>query len=199
MELVVVSKPDYFEEEGQLFNQFFDIGLQLLHLRKPGNERLRFVKLMEQIDPHYYPRIVIHQHHEMAAKFSLNRLHFPEAKRQKLSIAEIRALKEQGFLLSSSIHQLDLLPELKYLEYVFFGPVFNSISKTGYHTALPVDFVLSPQITKVFAIGGIDAGKLNMVKGMNFDGAAVLGALWHQQETPVQELEKLIKSIKDVH
>lgn len=196
MELIVVSPPDYFEGEADLINQFFTEGLNLLHLRKPVNDSNQFTDLMEEIDPAFYPQIVIHQHHELAEEFSLNRLHYPEHFRKLLGTDEITELLNAGYKLSSSIHQLDVLPDLDFLEYVFFGPVFNSISKTGYQTVLPDDFVLPPHELKVFAIGGVTESRLKQLQQMNFDGAAVLGTLWHQQNSPLVELKKLIKSIK---
>lgn len=196
MELIVVSPPDYFEGEADLINRFFTEGLSLLHLRKPVNDSNQFIDLMEEIDPAFYPQIVIHQHHELAEEFSLNRLHYPEHFRKLLGTDEITELLNAGYKLSSSIHQLDVLPDFDFLEYVFFGPVFNSISKTGYQTVLPDDFVLPPHELKVFAIGGVTESRLKQLQQMNFDGAAVLGTLWHQQNSPLVELKKLIKSIK---
>lgn len=198
MELIVVTPPAYFEGEGELINQFFAEGLNLLHIRKPGNDSAQFVELMEEIDPAFYPQLVIHQHHELATEFSLDRLHYPEHFRKLLTTDEIKALLDDGYKLSSSIHELSVLPDLNFLEYVFFGPVFNSISKTGYQTVLAADFVVPAHELKVFAIGGVKESRLAELKRMNFDGAAVLGTLWHEQESPLKELKKLIKSIKEL-
>lgn len=198
MELIVVTPPAYFVEEGALINQFFAEGLQLLHLRKPGSDAAQFRQLMNDIDPVYYPQVVIHQHHELADEFSLNRLHYPEHFRKLLTKDEIGQLINDGFKLSSSIHELSILPDLGYLEYVFFGPVFNSISKKGYETKLAADFRLPPHELKVFAIGGVTALRLRQLQQMNFDGAAILGSLWHQQETPLSVFKKLVKTIKEL-
>lgn len=195
MELIVVTPPDYFEGEGRLFNQFFAEGLGLLHIRKPINDREKFRKLMMEIKPEYYPAISIHQHHELADEFSLKRLHYTEQHRQSVSAVELDVLRRLGFCLSSSVHEPDNLPDL---DYVFFGPVFNSISKTGYESKLNADFVLPPHQTKVFAIGGISAGKLAQLKQMNFDGAAVLGTIWHQQDSPLTAFKKLEEVINNL-
>jgi thiamine-phosphate pyrophosphorylase len=195
MELIVVTPPDYFEGEGRLFNQLFAEGLGLLHIRKPINDAGKFRELMMEIKPEYHPAISIHQHHELADEFSLRRLHYTEKHRQSVSPVELDELRGEGFCLSSSVHDLENLPDL---DYVFFGPVFNSISKTGYESQLSADFAVPPHQTRIFAIGGVSAGRLAQLKQMNFDGAAVLGTLWHQQDSPLAEFKKLKKAINNL-
>jgi len=196
MELIVVTPPEYFKGEAELINQFFAEGLALLHLRKALVDPEQFRALMHGIDPVYYPRIAIHQQHELAAEFGIRRLHFKEAERRQLRQEEIGRLCSDGFHLSSSIHDLEEISGLEGFDYVFYGPVFNSISKTGYHTVLADDFVLPAHQVKVFAIGGVEEGKLQQLKQMNFDGAAVLGSLWHQAVSPLTALKTLLKSIQ---
>jgi thiamine-phosphate pyrophosphorylase len=205
MELTVVTPPDYFEGEGILINQFFAEGLDLLHIRKPKSDAAQFRKLMMEIKPEYYPAISIHQHHDLADEFSLKRLHYTELHRKSVKTAELDGLCSRGFCLSSSIHELDALKEtvkLHFFDYVFFGPVFDSISKAGYQSILEPDFVLPPHPVRVFAIGGVRTDRLRQLKRMNFDGAAVLGSLWHQPHTPLTVLKKLkeaINELKDGH
>ncbi|WP_158796012.1 thiamine phosphate synthase [Pedobacter sp. L105] len=195
MELIVVTLPEYFEGEGPLINELFTAGLHLLHLRKPDNDEEQFRKLLMDIQPEYHPAIAIHQHHELAEEFSLRRLHFTEQHRKLMSIAKLDELRGQGFCLSSSVHHLEELPDL---DYVFYGPVFNSISKAGYNTVLESGFVLPPHAEKIFAIGGVNAGRLKQLSAMNFDGAAVLGALWHQEGSPVAEFKKIKQALTDL-
>lgn len=195
MELVVVTPPDYFEGEGQLINALFTAGLDLLHLRKPENDEEKFRKLMLAIRPEYYPAVSIHQHHELAEEFSVKRLHYTEQHRKLMGDACLDELRGQGFCLSSSVHDLEEVPDL---DYVFYGPVFDSISKTGYNSVLDTDFVLPSHTVKIFAIGGVKAGRLEQLKAMNFDGAAVLGALWHREDSPLAEFKKIRKALIDL-
>lgn len=198
MELIVVSLPDYFEGEGELINELFAEGLHLFHLRKLEKDAEKFRKLMREIDPEYYPLISIHQHHELAGEFALRRLHFKEQDRILKRAAELGELKKQAYVLSSSIHELSALPDLEYFDYVFFGPVYNSISKKGYQSILNVDFVLPPHLVKVFAIGGITAGQLSELKHMDFDGAVVLGTIWQQPDAPLTAFKKLKHTINEL-
>ena len=178
MDVFVVTRPDYFEGEAQRVNQLFRNGMQVLHIRKPGNDPAAFRQLMKEIEPVFYDRIVIHQHHELATAFSLIRLHYPEKKRPLAGA--LGKMKDAGYILSTSIHDLSALKDCAAYDYVFYGPVFNSISKPGYESVLAADITLpvrkgGPQ---VIAIGGVSLSKLQILKNMNFDGAALLGAVW---------------------
>lgn len=197
MELIAVSRPDYFQGEGELINALFGAGLQLLHLRKPESGEAGFMKLMKEINPDYYRSISIHQHHELANRFSIRRLHYPE-KLWKLTGAQKRIeLFTNGFHLSRSVHEWGPPQDTAFLDYVFFGPVFNSISKAGYQSIVDRDFRLSavPKGLKVFGIGGVTAALFQELQRMKFDGAVVLGALWNHPSGAVKEFEKMIKSL----
>jgi len=178
MDVFVVTRPDYFEGEAQRINQLFGNGMQVLHIRKPGNDPAAFRQLMAEIEPVFYDRIAVHQHHELVAAFSLIRLHYPEKKRP--SAGALGEMKKAGYIVSTSIHDLSALKDCAAYDYVFYGPVFNSISKPGYESVLAADITLpvrkgGPQ---VIAIGGVSLSKLQILKNMNFDGAALLGAVW---------------------
>lgn len=180
MDIIVISRPDYFDGEARKINQLFEQGMEILHLRKPGCTAAKLKKLIKEIDPHFYNRISIHQHHVLAEEFNLGRLHYTEQHRQLTSYKVLEKQQEDGFILSSSIHQLSVLPGLKYLKYVFYGPVFNSISKPGYESVVAPGFRL-PLHTKgprIIALGGITMSLIETVKQMNFDGAALLGSVW---------------------
>ncbi len=180
IEIIVISRPDYFEGEAVAINRLFADGMGILHLRKPANDPARFRELLSGINPLFYSRIAIHQHHDLAGEFSIRRLHYPEKFRQSTALAVLEGQSQNGFVLSSSIHQLSQLPDLPFLDYVFYGPVFNSISKPGYKSVVDPGFRLPIRSSgpKVVAIGGITNASLETVKQMNFDGAALLGAIW---------------------
>jgi len=183
MDILAITRPDYFEGEARLINRLLEQGMKILHIRKPEPDISRFRKLMEEINPEYYDRIAIHQHHELAADFSLHRLHYTEQQRRLTPVAKLKEKQEAGFKLSSSIHELKDLPGLQFLDYVFFGPVFNSISKPGYNSKLPAGFSLPSHLggPLVMAVGGVTPERIVEVSQMNFDGAALLGALWPQK------------------
>lgn len=192
MELIVISKPDFFKGEALLINQLFESGMQRFHLRKEGSERRGYEQLLGNIKPEYLERVALHQFHEMAPDFGIQRLHFPEAKRK--TGAHLPFSQSKHFTLSTSIHQIEQLTELENFKYTFYGPVFQSISKKDYPGIVDSDFRFPPVPgLKVIALGGIDLEKTALLKKMNFDGIAILGCLWNEPEQALKTFKKILE------
>jgi thiamine-phosphate pyrophosphorylase len=196
MELIVISDAGAVDNEGWLINNLFMHGLSIFHLRKPLYSIKQIELLLNSIDKQYHGQIALHQHHEMAGGFEIKRLHYTEQLREGLDLRNLQPLKDKGYTLSASIHNAALLPSLKSFAYVFYGPVFNSISKPGYQGNVPAGFDLAAYKNKpkVIALGGIEVSNLDKVKGMNFGGAAVLGTIWKEPEKAIDKFNQL-KSI----
>jgi len=187
MRLIVLSAPDHLVDEAAVINGLFEAGMDLFHIRKPHSGIAEVRTLIEGIDPAYHHLLVLHQHHVLCDAFGLTRRHYPEALRQQQDAQCFADLQQQGIRLSTSIHHLQSLPGLSAFEYVFFSPVFNSISKVGYYSKLAAEFKCSsiPGFPAVFALGGISADNIAEVSAMNFDGVGVLGAIWNMGQCPL--------------
>lgn len=193
MALIVISDPVCFKGESNLINQLFEAGLSVLHLRKPGVNKLSYEKLIAEIDIAYHSRIALHQFHELSKDFpSIKRLHYPEQLR--LANFECDLKQIHGYTFSTSIHHLNDFNELKGFDYTFYGPVFNSISKLGY-TGLSKEKLKLPhpqRKVKIIGLGGISYENIGEVKQMGFDGVAVLGSIWNNKESAVMNLKSLL-------
>ncbi|MGI4898276.1 MAG: thiamine phosphate synthase [Janthinobacterium lividum] len=193
MKLIVISSPEGFPREAQLINQLFDAGMNCFHLRKPGKSAVEINTLLEQINPKYFSGIALHQHHFLADKNSINKLHFTGQDRSKTKFEVFQYLKQEGFMMSTSIHDPDEISEQKHFDYVFLSPVFNSISKPGYSGFADASFTLQKSVSQpeIIALGGINATNIHQLKTMNFDGAAVLGSIWQKPEIAVSNFKTL--------
>lgn len=193
MKLIVISQPEAREQEALLCNRLFEAGLETLHLRKPELPLPRYRRLLQQIDEAFHPRIMLHQHHELAQEFNVSGLHFPEALRPAAD-----AVPKGNLKFSTSFHTLeDLLQPQSLFDYAFLSPIFNSISKPGYFAGFSEKQLKNALVNAplpVIALGGITAETIKKAVGMGFAGAAVLGAVW-QAEEPVEAFRELrIKS-----
>ena len=196
--LVVISNPEVIEDEAVIINQLFDEGMPLFHLRKPNYSREELTTLLNQIKSEYYSKISLHQYHEMANDFGINRLHFTEKNRLGTQEDMLQNLKKES-LLSTSVHSVGDYKNLgNNFEYSFFGPVFNSISKEGYHAALGNGFSVTniKNKTKIIAIGGINQDNITKVFDMGFDGAAVLGAIWQSPKNAICNFKLIMEEWK---
>jgi thiamine-phosphate pyrophosphorylase len=207
MKLIVISHPggapggtpggtSALPDEAGIINKLFENGLQILHLRKPESTRGQVKMLLSEIDQKYHYRISLHQYHSLAEEFGISRLHFTKKERASTSSEEFQAMRKKGITLSTSIHQIeqhDTLPT--FFSYAFFGPVFDSISKKGYHGVVNGGFKLTKKPVSLIALGGISTSNLENIQAMNFDGAAILGALWEQPENAVLNFCRLRDSL----
>jgi len=194
--LIVISSPESIENEASLINQLFDEGLGLFHLRKPDSSEDEIKNLMLNIDHNHYSKLVFHQHHYLAKNFGIKRLHYTELNRKQLIENDAHELKKQFFHLSTSIHSLeDYKNLLPCFDYTFLGPVFDSISKKDYKAIDVINEIKNDEkrITKLIAIGGITKSNLNEPVSWGFDGVAVLGSVW-ENENPINEFIQIKKA-----
>jgi thiamine-phosphate pyrophosphorylase len=189
MQLIVISDTECFDGEGGLLNRLFSEGLMRCHLRKPLAGVADMCNLLDEIDPVYYDRIALHQHHELAFGYGIRRLHFTGHHRLVTGLVQLEKLKADGYILSTSVHDIQTAKKLPAVfSYAFFGPVFNSISKEGYRAVVGEGFCWAEEekVIPMIALGGIDVSNIGRVAAMNFDGAAVLGALWEGRADAVE-------------
>jgi len=199
MELIVISNPAPVIDEPMLINNLFMADLQCFHIRKPESDVQTIRELINGIAPRFYNRIALHQFHEIAADYGIKRLHYTERAREASSAEKWQSQLDDGFTLSTSIHNVSLLQDLTPFDYVFYGPVFDSISKPGYHSKLAADFKLHKTYMKpkVIALGGVELSNLTKLNMMGFDGAAVLGTLWNEPSNAVERLIQLQHEYND--
>ena len=198
MQLIVISNPEAIANEAGIINRLFEAGLTRLHLRKPGYSEQKMAALLKQIDEQFYHHIALHQYHETAQDFGIERLHYTEQQRMNISAGKLAAQNKQGYILSTSIHNVAVLPSLKWFDYAFLSPVFNSISKPGYMTNFAESLYLNKQCNylNIIALGGINMSNINKIKAMNFDGAAVLGTIWNEPEIAVSNFKNLKQELQ---
>lgn len=197
--LVVITNPTAVADEAIIINALFDEGLEILHVRKPGVAIDEMSALIEQIKPQYLHQVALHQHHEIAGDLGIHRLHFTEVKRKKVSEEKLMQLKRENNMLSTSIHQTEEYQNLSpYFDYSFYGPVFDSISKQGYISTNPDDFIFPVQLNRprVIAIGGIDSTNIQKAVNMQFYGVAALGTIWQKTDQSIQQFKALQKAWK---
>lgn len=192
--LIVISDPMMRSDDAVLINALFDEGMEVFHLRKPSAAAPEIQHLLEKIKQNHYGKIALHQHHQLAKNSGIKRLHYTEEHRKKTDAAEWSLLKEQGFHLSTSIHKIEETQIVSdHFNYVFFGPVFNSISKKGYVATVTTNFIVPGKKIKLVAIGGIDENNISKPLQTGFDGVAVLGAIW-QSADPVKSFKQIKKA-----
>lgn len=190
--LILISSPTKVVDEATLINTLFDEGLDFFHLRKPDDSEQEVEALLDEIHSRNYMKISLHQHHRIADKYGIRRLHLSEHMRRSTDYGAVTELNKMGYNLTTSTHRVDDFRMLDDIySYAFLGPVFNSISKPGY-SANSENFITGKQNIKAIAIGGIQASNISQLKE-DFDGVAILGAVWCSS-TPIRNFIQIKKA-----
>lgn len=178
--IIVISSPDLLVNEGAVYNQLFESGLERLHLRKVGLEKEEWEAILQEVEETYHSRIVLHDHHTLQEKWTNLKLHYNAKDRNE----------NKGF--SSSVHSMEeLKSSFDQYEHLFCSPVFDSISKEGYKENKEWQSMICLSFrSKAIALGGIDQSKLDQLKSWGYQNIAVLGAIWKQND-PVNAFKTL--------
>jgi thiamine-phosphate pyrophosphorylase len=192
--LVVISHATMLPGEAPIIQTLFEEGLECFHLRKPDADEQAVRALIEAIPAVYHNRIAMHGFFHLLEEYDMHRWHFREEHRLATEEGTLLQLKEKGYILSTSVHDLLTIQQLPaFFTYTFFSPVFDSISKQDYKGVTGDDFYIRDEQkpVRVIALGGIDAGNIQKVVDMNFDGAALLGSLWNEPANAVEKYRAL--------
>jgi thiamine-phosphate pyrophosphorylase len=180
MQIVVISPESADSREVPAMEGFFAAGLERYHVRKPAWSREALEAWLLHLPSAWRPRIIIHHHHPLAAGLGLGGTHDRSGDWGPGPLGTSR-----------SCHQIDTLGLfLRLYKSLLFGPVFPSLSKSGYGPAADFPWKSLKAIlgertegdARVLAIGGVTAGGLARCRELGFDGAAVLGAVWNEQD-----------------
>jgi thiamine-phosphate pyrophosphorylase len=206
MKLVLISTPDFFDEEIALLSCFFDEGLQYFHLRKNNCQEEDIRKFLGTLPKQYHNKIILHSHFSLVPEYGLKGIHF--SSRTKSLIPDY---ENYCFHKSISTHSMEEVESIQHVgyDYVFLSPVFNSISKADYKSGID---------TKVFkewkqnyhfpfdliALGGIEKNNIQKTRQYGFEGVALLGAVWipYFQEKSIdaacKRCKELLSSVRDI-
>ena len=176
--MIVITNPSVVKDEIGSINSLFEEGLSLLHIRKPNLSEVETAKFIHKIKHEFREKLVLHNHHQIAADFGINRIHFSETERKKNDSPAI-----SNMILSTSTHSIEDFNALENIfGYAFLGPVFTSISKENYIPKINLfeDLVKRENFnTKVVALSGIHRANIEKTLQNGFDDVALLGTIWN--------------------
>ena len=194
MRFLVITEPQFTNNEAAIIAQLLHWGVDLVHLRKPESSAEELAKLIEAIPTAYHNRLVLHDHFDLAAQFTLHGLHLNRRN-------SVLPPNHKGTV-SQSCHTLDEVKACKTkYDYVFLSPVFNSISKLGYTSAFTLKALSEAKKQSiidqnVLALGGITAANIDKVKHYGFGGVALLGDIWSR--TADKNFEEYVRKIVEI-
>lgn len=168
----------------------------MIHIRKPSYDKESYTKYLQNHN-HLLDHFVLHEHHSLAKEFQVKGIHLKEKDRN-----HAKWMYEGINVVSTSIHTIEDTARLQHpFEYFFYSPLFESISKEGYGTNKTYEvlketvFELKKRTSiPIIGLGGIQENNIVLVQESGFDGAALLGAVW-EQDNPLKSFERIASTI----
>lgn len=202
--IIVITEPQFIENEVTVVESLFEAGLEILHIRKPSASLAELESFLRAIAPQYLKRVVLHSHYQLMAKYNIRGIHltshvWEELQEQGTLKEYIRPLQKRGLSISASTHsfaEIQRLPST--LDYVFLSPFFDSISKPSYFGSINVseveDFIFhQAKIPPIVALGGIQINTIAALKNIGLHGVALLGTIW-QADNPTAAFQAFCRA-----
>lgn len=194
MKWIAVTSPSLFEGEALFLHRLFKAGVDLVHLRKPDATAAECAAILDSLNEEERSHIVIHQHFRQAQAYGLHGIH--------LNRRCPDPLPGYGGSISRSCHSLQEVKAWKpRCRYVFLSPIFDSISKQGYAAAFSADELIRAAAEgiiddSVYALGGVTAENIPLLRKWRFGGAAMLGCVNRLASLPTDVADKELLRIK---
>ena len=188
---ILITLPRILKNEAETLAALCGAGVSVIHIRKPEASEPEIEELLKTLQAlgADMSRLTIHYNEPLARKYGLGGVH--------LRIEELLAGAGEGLRRSCSAHGwTEAERAATDADYVFLSPLFDSISKSGYRSAIdPAEAAerLRRRKGRIVALGGIRPANIARVRRIGFDGAAVLGAAWSADEKAVNT-ERTLKN-----
>ena len=196
--IIIIAPEKDIANEIEILTQLFQEGLQYYHFRKPNKNYQEHCNYLNQIDPQYHNRIIVHYFHELINAYNLKGIHFQEQKRIELESSKDQNLKSylkklltRDFApstISSSFHAVDVVKKCNFeFDYHLLSPVFSSISKKGYEGR---GFDVNTIDKTIIGMGGVTMNNLSEFDKLGFHGVGVLGGIWNS-DAPITDFKTM--------
>ena len=188
---ILITLPRILKNEAETLAALCGAGVSVIPIRKPEASEPEIEELLKTLQAlgADMSRLTIHYNEPLARKYGLGGVH--------LRIEELLAGAGEGLRRSCSAHGwTEAERAATDADYVFLSPLFDSISKPGYRSAIdPAEAAerLRRRKGRIVALGGIRPANIARVRRIGFDGAAVLGAAWSADEKAVNT-ERTLKN-----
>lgn len=168
---IAITPEEEHPREAGMVSAILDAGWDYVHLRHPGAGLRDIKRIIESVPQKYHCRLRLHGHFELLNEFNLGGVHLNRR------CPSLPAGYTGAF--SRSCHSVDEIAGCTGEDYVTLSPVFDSVSKHGYHAAFSESELMRVPVGRpVVALGGITPDRVAELRRYPFAGYAVLGYLF---------------------
>lgn len=200
MRIIIITSPAEVSDEAAAISSLIHSGeVERVHIRKPYWDEQATRRLIARIPAECYPFLTLHDHHRLAMEYGLGGVHL-NSRNPNIPIRRDvtpptptpsqEATGKHTLSVSRSCHSADDVRDAlarEKLDYCFFSPIFDSVSKSGYRgriTPTDCNTLQNEGILdhRVYALSGVTPENLQRVKVLGFSAAAILGAAWQHRD-----------------
>lgn len=177
MIIIAITPASFFEAEAASITAILRQGkADIVHIRKPASSEEELERLLRAIPSDLLARVTLHDHFTLSERFPVGGLHTNSR----------NSTVPSGFKgrVSTSCHSIEeVAAKKRQHNYVFLSPIFDSISKKGYHAAFTQEEILKAAKDGIIdkstiALGGVTFENLPVVERLGFGGGAMSGEFW---------------------
>ena len=188
MRIIAITTPKVGDNDAYLIKRLLEGGIDIIHLRKPESDIHACRQLLKALTKEEREQIIVHDFPELYDEFSLKGIHINR---------NVSSLPNDYIgLRTRSCHSLEEVKRYKdEYDYLFLSPIFDSISKVGYRAGFRKEELQEASMKgiideKVVALGGVTFESISYLKGLNFGGVAMIGAIYNMDG---------LNRLKDLH
>lgn len=188
MKLVVYTIPYEIINEDKKINYLLENGLDVLHTRKPGYSYKDYEKIISEINPSFYSKIILHDYYSLSKKYPLGGIHIPFNKSKntfyKLYLKYLKR-HNRNLQISSTVNEpLEVENVSDIVDETYLGPIFMKYSEEN--TRMRFDqFELKRAVSNcnnnLVALGGITIDKLSLLQQIGFKSVALQSSIWKSE------------------
>lgn len=188
LKVIVFTSPEDIENEASKITELLDLGVDMIHIRKPDHSLREVKNLIEDIPYKYRRQLKLHGHFELLNEMNLAGVH--------LNHRNPKAPKN-AYKISRSCHSIEEIKTSKSYDYVTLSPIYDSISKRGYKSKFDLNLINSEiKKHKIVALGGVRPDNFFELQEKGFFGAALLGYIWENDFNAIKkELKQAIEKL----
>lgn len=201
MKSIVYTPEVNISNEIEKITSLFEAGVDFLYLRKPNISSAYWYAYLEQL-PYGFEDKIVTNDFQLLHDMNLGGFHFQRDIIQSLSMEDLREnlllLHQKNKISSATAHDFDELRKYDGLfTHVLISPIFDSISKSDYTSGWNLEELKAyisnrnQSQTLLFAQGGIDEKKIDIIHLVGLDGVTLLGYLWNDAEQAVEKFKNL--------
>lgn len=172
--LIGITPESLVENEHSRIIEFLNGQIDYFHIRKPQFSEEEMIEYIKKFPIEIREKLSLHDFHNLAFEFGIGGIHLNSRNR----VINRDFIKKR---ISCSCHSLDEIKnKIKFCDYLFLSPIYNSISKKGHKSQFEIQDLKKSNLIndKIIALGGVTIEKFEELKEIGFGGAAMLGKLW---------------------